>query len=348
MFARASSMLVIPKQSQCIRQRYVILLQGSSTGGDIYMSEQTIKSIRVYQYGGPEQLRLERIERPVPQAGEVLVRVHAAGVNPADWKILQGSLQHVFPRSFPYTPGLDLAGIVEEVGPGVTAFERGQAVFGRSTNGTYAEYATASIKTLALKPRMVSFDEAAAIPGGATTAWQTLFEDGGLQAGERVLIQGAAGGVGLFAVQFAKLKGAYVIGTTSTPNVDFVRSLGADEVLDYTSPLPENTVHDVDLVLNTVGGETLESSLSILKRGGTLISIAGRPPQEKAQQLGVRAVAFYARYSNELLSTFAHLIDEGQVKVVVRQTFPLSEVRQAHERCQQGHGRGRIVLHIAD
>ena len=196
------------------------------------MSEQTIKSMRVYQYGGPEQLRLERIERPVPQAGEVLVRVHAVGVNPADWKILDGSLRHVFTRPFPYTPGLDLAGIVEEVGPGVTAFEKGQAVFGRTTNGAYAEYTTASIETLALKPRGISFDEAAAIPGGAATAWQALFEGAELQAGQRILIQGAAGGVGLFAVQLAKLRRTYVIGTTSTPNVDFVRSLGADEVLD--------------------------------------------------------------------------------------------------------------------
>jgi NADPH:quinone reductase-like Zn-dependent oxidoreductase len=319
-----------------------------SAEGDICMSEQAIKSIRVYQYGGPEQLRLERMERPVPQAGEVLVRVHAAGVNPADWKILEGALQHVFPQLFPYTPGLDLAGMVEEVGPGVTAFEKGQAVFGRSSNGAYTEYTTASIETLALKPRKVSFDQAAAIPGGATTAWQALFEDGGLQAGQRILIQGAAGGVGLFAVQFAKLQGAYVIGTTSTPNVDFVRSLGADEVLDYTSPLPENMAHDVDLVLDTVGEETLEKSLSTMKRGGTLISIAGQPSQKRVQQLAVRVVHFYTRCSNELLSKLAHLIDEKQVKAVVRQTFPLSEARQAHERCQQGHGRGRIVLHIAD
>src|SRR5437764_8941823 len=202
----------------------------------------------MYQYGGPEELRLERIERPAPQAGVVLVRVHAAGVNPVDWKFRQGFLKDFFPMSFPYTPGRDLAGVVEEVGPDVTTFQKGQAVFGQSAHGTYTEYTPAAVDTLALKPKTLSFDEAAAIPVGATTAWQGLFDHGGLQAGQRVLIQGAAGGVGMFAVQFARWKGAYVIGTTSTSNVDFVRSLGAETVIDYTSTPVEQTVHDVDLV----------------------------------------------------------------------------------------------------
>lgn len=312
------------------------------------MSEQTIQAIRVYQYGGPEQLKLERIERPVPQAGEVLVRIHAAGVNPVDWKIRQGYFKDFRPVQFPYIPGADLAGVVEELGSGVTAFQKGQAVFGQSAHGTYTEYASASIDTLALKPRTLSFDEVAAIPVGATTAWQGLFDHGGLQAGQRVLIQGASGGVGLFAVQFAKWRGAYVIGTTSTPNVDFVRSLGANEVIDYTSTVLESTVHNVDLVFNAVGGKTLESSLYAVKRGGTVVSIAGLPSQEKAQELGVRVATFSASVSSELLHTFAQLIDEGQIKVVVEKTFPLSETRQAHELSEHGHGRGRIVLHIAD
>jgi len=312
------------------------------------MSAQTIQAIRVYQYGGSEQLRLERIERPVPQAGEVLVRVHAAGVNPVDWKIRQGYLKDFRPMQFPYIPGADLAGVVEELAPGITAFQKGQAVFGQSAHGTYTEYTPASIDTLALKPRTLSFDEAAAVPIGATTAWQGLFDYGGLQAGQRVLIQGAAGGVGMFAVQFARWRGSYVIGTTSTPNVDFVRSLGANEVIDYTSTVLESSVRDVDLVFNAVGGKTLESSLYAVKRGGTVVSIAGIPAQEKAQELGVRVVTFSARVSSELLRTFVRLVDEGQVKVVVEKTFPLSEARQAHELSERGHGRGRIVLHIAD
>jgi len=299
------------------------------------MAAQTIQAIRTYQYGGPEQLRLERIERPVPQAGEVLVRVHAAGVNPLDWKLRQGLLKDFFPLSFPHIPGWDLAGVVEEVGADVTAFRKGQAVFGQSTHGTYAEYTPASINTLALKPKTISFDKAAAIPVGATTAWQGLFDHGGLQTSQRVLIQGASGGVGSFAVQFARWKGAYVIGTTSTPNVDLVRSLGANEVIDYTSTLHEGTVHDMDLVFNTVGGKTLESSLYAVKRGGTLVSIAGQPSQEKAQQLGVHVVSFSAHVSSELLHTFAQLIDEGHVEVIMGKTFPLSEAEQAHKLSEQ-------------
>lgn len=284
----------------------------------------------------------------MPQAGEVLVRVHAAGVNPVDWKIRQGYMKDFRPMQFPYVPGVDIAGVVEEVGPGVTAFQKGQAVFGQSARGAYAEYTTASVKSLALKPKTLSFDEAATIPVGATTAWQALFDQGGLQAGQQVLIQGAAGGVGLFAVQFARWKGAHVIGTTSSSNVDFVRSLGADTVVDYTSTAIEQAIHDVDLVVDAVGGKTLEQDLHVVRRGGTIVSIAGQPSQEQAQERGVRATMFSAQVSSELLQTFAQLIDEGHVKVTIATTFPLSKAQQAHELSEQGHGRGRIVLHIAD
>lgn len=312
------------------------------------MSTQTMQAIRVHNYGGPEQLKLEQVPRPEPQAGEVLIRVHAAGVNPVDWKFRQGRMKDFIPMQFPYIPGADLAGVVQEIGPGVTAFQEGQAVFGQSARGAYAEYTTASVTTLALKPKTLNFDEAAAIPVGATTAWQALFDHGELQPGQRVLVQGAAGGVGLFAVQFARWKGAHVIGTTSTANLDFVRSLGAETVVDYTTTPVESVVHDVDLVLDTVGGQTLESSLRVLKRGGTLVPIAGQPSKEQAQELGIRVVSMSARVSSELLQTFAQLIDEGQVKVVVGATFPLRDAPKAHELSQSGHGRGRIVLHIAD
>jgi NADPH:quinone reductase-like Zn-dependent oxidoreductase len=312
------------------------------------MSTQTIQAIRVHQYGGPEELKLEQISRPEPQAGEVLVRIHAAGVNPVDWKIRAGWLKDFRPMQFPYIPGFDLAGIVEEIGPGVTAFQKGQAVFGQSPQGAYAEYAAAPAEKLALKPKTLSFDEAAAIPVGATTAWQGIFDHGGLQAGQRVLIQGAAGGVGLFAVQFARWKGAHVVGTTSTANVDFVRSLGAETVIDYTSTPIEQAVHDVDVVLDAVGGKTLESSVQVLKRGGTLVTIAGQPPQDKVQERGIHVASLSAQVSSDLLRTFAQLIDEGQVKVFVAEKFPLSQAQQAHERSQHGHGRGRIVLQIAD
>jgi NADPH:quinone reductase-like Zn-dependent oxidoreductase len=312
-----------------------------------------MQAIRVHQYGGPEQLKLELIPRPEPQEGEVLVRVHAASVNQADWIMRQGLLKDIMPSQFPYIPGFELAGVVEEVGPGVTAFRSGQAVFGQHLKGTYAEYAAVSIETLALKPETLTFDEAAALPLAATTAWLGLFEHGGLQPGQRVLVQGAAGGVGVFVVQFAHWKGAHVIGTASTANVDFVRSLGAETVIDYTSTAVESVVHDVDLVFDTVGQETLPQSLRAVKRGGTLISIDAlttirgqQPSKELAQESGIRIASFSTSTTSELLQTFAQLIEQGQIRGVVGATFPLSEAAQAHTLSQSHHGRGRIVLHI--
>lgn len=312
------------------------------------ISTHTMQVIQAYNYGGPEQLQLEQQPRPEPQAGEVLVRVHAAGVNPLDWKIRQGLMQNFMPMTFPYIPGIEVAGVVEDVGPGVTAFEIGQAVFGQSARGAYAEYITLSVETLALKPQTLSFAEAATVPVGATTAWRALFEHGGLTSGQRVLIQGAAGGVGVFAVQLAKWKGAQVIATASTANLDFVRGLGADTVVDYTTTPVESVVQDVDLVLDGVGGATTLSSLATIRRGGTLISIASPPPQEPAMARDIRATMIRSQPSHELLQMFTRLIDEGHLKVTAGKTFPLSEVQQAHTYGQGGHGRGRIVLQIAD
>jgi NADPH:quinone reductase-like Zn-dependent oxidoreductase len=322
------------------------------------MIKQTMQAIRVHQYGEPEQLKLEQLPRPEPQAGEVLIRVHAAGVLPADWKTRQGFFKDVFPVSFPYIPGSAVAGVVEEIGPGVTTFQQGQAVFGRTTNGAYAEYTTTAVKPpaltpktfslLALKPETLSFDEAATISGGATIAWTALFEDGALQAGQRVLIHGAAGGVGLYAIQFARWKGAQVIATASTANVDFVRSLGAETVIDYTTTPFEQFVRDVDLVLDTIGGETLQRSMEVVKSGGTLISLLEQPPQEKAQERDIRALNNAVLPTNEHLRTIAQLIAEGQIKAIAGKTFSLPEAPQAHELSQSGHGRGRIVLHIGD
>lgn len=321
------------------------------------MPKQTMWAIRVQRYGGAEQLKLEQIPRPEPQAGEVLIRVHAAGVLPADWKRRQGFFKDFFPVSFPYIPGSAVAGVVEAVGPGVTTFRPGQAVFGRSTNGAYAEYTTTVVEPpaltpetfslVALKPEALSFAEAATISAGATTAWAALFGDGALQAGQRVLIHGAAGGVGLYAVQFARWKGAQVIGTASTANLDFVRSLGAETVIDYTTTPFEQIVSEVDLVLDTIGGETLRRSMEVVKRGGMLVSLLEQPSRQKAQARGIRAIKNAVTPTSETLRAIAGLMVEGQVRAVVGQTFPLSEARQAHELSQTGHGRGRIVLYLS-
>jgi NADPH:quinone reductase-like Zn-dependent oxidoreductase len=269
----------------------------------------------------------------------------------------QGFFKDYFPASFPYIPGSAVAGVVEEVGPGVTTFRKGQAVFGRSTNGAYAEYTTIAVEPPALKPRLFSllalkpdslrFEEVATISGGATTAWVALFGDGELQAGQRVLIHGAAGGVGLFAVQFARWKGAQVIGTASTANVEFVRSLGAQTVIDYTTTPFEQAVSEVDLVLDTIGGETLRRSMDVVKRGGRLVSLLEEPSPELAQERGIHAINNAVLPTNEILQTIAQLLNEGQVKAFVGKSFPLHQARQAHELSQTGHGRGRIVLHIA-
>jgi NADPH:quinone reductase-like Zn-dependent oxidoreductase len=311
------------------------------------MTTETNNAIQVHDYGDPNQLRLEQIPVSEPQEGEVLVRVHAAGVNPMDWKIRSGMAKNFMPATFPYVPGADLAGVVVKVGPGVTAFQPGQEVFGRSSKGSYAEYTLAPANTLALKPASLSYDEAATIAVGATTAWQGLFDNGKLQSGQRVLILGGAGGVGNFAVQFARWKGAQVISTASTRNVDFVRSLGAETVIDYTQTQVADAIHDVDLVLDTVGGEALVGIISTLKRGGTLISIAGQPDEAKAKEQNVRTARFSAQVSTELLTTFAQLIDKGQIKVFMGPVFSLNEAGKAQELSQSGHGRGRIILHIA-
>ncbi|RKP46758.1 NADP-dependent oxidoreductase [Cohnella endophytica] len=307
------------------------------------MSENTMQAVRYHQFGGSEVLHLEEVPRPQPQAGEVLIRVCAAGVLPVDWKIRKGLFP--MPVRFPNIPGTALAGVVEEIGPDVTRFRKGQAVFGRSTKGTYSEYTTAPEEALALKPDSISFDEAATISGGATTAWRTIVIDGGVKAGDRVLVHGAAGGVGLFATQFAIWKGARVIGTAGPANIDFVRSLGAETAIDYTSTPFEEVVDDVDLVLDTIGGETLDRSWSVIKRGGSLISIAGQPPLEKGQELGIKVMRSSLATSQDL-TDIARLLDDGVVRTYIEKTYSLSEARQAHEWSEKGHGRGRIVLRV--
>jgi NADPH:quinone reductase-like Zn-dependent oxidoreductase len=330
------------------------------------MSTPLMKAIRVHAYGGPDQLILEEIPRPEPQADEILVRIHAAGVLPMETAVRQGMYPGIMPKAFPYTPGTAFAGVVEEVGPGVTTFSKGQAICGRAPTGTYAEYVTininppayvpgqdrarltAAVIPLADKPKTLSFDEAATLSGGATTAWTSIFDDGGVQAGQRVLIHGAAGGVGLFAVQFAKWKGAEVIATTSTPNVDYVRSIGADTVIDYRATRFEDAAHDVDFVLDTIGGDTQIRSMRLLKRGGTLISVYEVPPADLADELGIRAMMNQTLPNNQHLRQIVQLIDEGCASPAIRQVFPLRDANKAHALSETGHGRGRIVLHVAD
>lgn len=311
------------------------------------MSGATMRAVRFHEYGPAEVLTVDQAPRPAPKEGEVLVRVHCAGVNPFDWKLRAGYMKDFMPVPLPHVPGVDFAGTVEQVGPDVTDLERGEAVFGRGA-GTYAEYTIAPVGTIALKPTGVTFEQAATIPVGGITAWSGLFDSAELQPGQKLLVQGAAGGTGLFVVQLGRWKGAQVIGTASTGNLEFVRSLGA-EAIDYTTTQVEQVVSDVDVVYDTVGGEVMGQSWPALKPGGILVEIAGMPDEEAARSHGVRTSGVLAPpVVTEILRQLAELVESGDVKTEVEEVFPLEQAAQAHTLSETGHGRGRIVLRVAD
>jgi NADPH:quinone reductase-like Zn-dependent oxidoreductase len=305
-----------------------------------------MKAVRIHTYGSSETLVWEDAPCPEPEAGQVLVRVHAVGVNPLDWKIREGWLQNFRHDSLPLILGGDISGVVEAVGSGVSNLQPGQEVYGVSNMmiGGYAEYAIASGCAIAPKPKTLNHTQAAAVPIVAMTAWQALFEVGQLQAGQSVLIHGAAGGVGSFAVQFGKMRGLQVIGTASAQNVEYVRSLGADRAIDYKTTPFEQVAHDLDMVLDTVGGDTQMRSWNVLKSGGILVSTAAPPSQEIAAERGLKGAMMMVQPRASLLTEIANSIDAEKVKIDVQKVFPLTEARQAQELSQQGHTRGKIVL----
>lgn len=309
----------------------------------------TMQAVRFHSYGDPEVLVLEEVARPQPGAGEVLIRVHAAGVNPLDWKVRAGHVGAWLKHRLPLIPGWDVSGVVEAVAPDVSAFKIGDEVYGMlnvARNGAYAEYVAAKTSYLAFKPNSIDHIRAGAVPLASLTAWQSLFELAGLKSGQTVLIHAAAGGVGHFAVQFAKWKGAKAIGTASASNVDFLRELGADEVIDYTTTRFEEAVHDVDVVLDTIGDDTQQRSWQVLKKGGILVATLGISSPEAAHQHSVRGEGVMVRPDAAQLTQIAALIDAGNLKPAVTTIFPLAEAPQAHELSQTGHARGKIVLQV--
>jgi NADPH:quinone reductase-like Zn-dependent oxidoreductase len=306
------------------------------------LSEGTMRAVRFHAYGSPEQLAVEEVARPAPRQGQVLVRVHAVGVNPVDWKVRKGDLQAFMPVPLPHTPGNEFAGVVAAVGPDVTGVAVGQRVFGRASN-TYAEYALAVADQLAQIPDALSCEQAATIPIGGGTAWVGLFEAGELQAGQRLLILGAAGGVGSYATQFGRWKGAHVIGTASAANLDYVRSLGAEHAIDYTTTPLEQAVQDVDIVLDTVGGAAQEQAFHVLKPGGILIAIATMAPVEQAAAHGVRTARVQLT-SGGYLRQIADLVASGTIMAPVGEIYTLAQAGAAHARSETGRGRGRILL----
>jgi NADPH:quinone reductase-like Zn-dependent oxidoreductase len=309
-----------------------------------------MQAVNLHSYGDPHVLVLEDVPRPQAGAGEVLIRVNAAGVNPLDWKVRVGHVKGWLLHRLPLIPGWDVSGVVEAVGPEATAFKIGDAVYGMLDflrNGAYADYVVARTQHLALKPNLLDHIQAAAVPLASLTAWQSLFELAGLESGQTVLIHGAAGGVGHFAVQFAKWREAKVIGTASASNQDFLRELGADQVIDYTRTMFEKAVHDVDVVLDTIGGDTQQRSWQVLKKGGILVATLGVSSPEAAHRHGVRGEGVMVRPDASQLTQIAALIDAGDLKPAVTTILPLAEAQQAHELSQNGHVRGKIVLQVA-
>jgi NADPH:quinone reductase-like Zn-dependent oxidoreductase len=310
-----------------------------------------MNAIRIHNYGGPEVLQFEDAPRPQLGRDEVLVRVHAAGVNPLDWKVRSGSLNGFIQHKLPLIPGWDVSGVVEKVGPGVLRFKKGDEVFAMADttrDGAYADYIAVRATALALKPKSLHHVRAAATPMSALAAWRSLFDLGHLQSGQRILIHGGSGGVGHFAAQLAKWKGAYVTATASTKHQELLRKLGADETIDYTIQKFENVAHKIDIVLDTIGGETQERSWLLLKQGGALISLVQSPSEEKANQFGVRGIMSSVQPDGAQLSAIAKLIDSAKLRPTIDRILPLSEARRAHELSQGGHARGKIVLRVKE
>jgi len=333
--------------SRNLKGQGAIVTSASEGIGAAVAEHLGMKAICLHVRGGPEAFAYEEAPQPSPQEGEVLVRVHAAGVMHTElgwdqtWTTRTGE-----PRPWPVILGHEFSGEIAALGPGVKDVGVGDLVYGLndwSSNGAYAEYCAAPVDDLAPKPASVDHVHAAATPIAALTAWQGLVDRAGLAAGQRVLIHGAAGGVGAFAVQLARWRGARVTATASIANLDFVRRLGADEVIDYRSERFEDVVGDVDVVFDTVGGETLERSLDVLNPAGRLVSVAD--PGEGTTDERIRAAYFIVEPSRTQLARIARLIEEGALHPVVGAVFPLAEARQAY---QHKPNHGKVVLHVVD
>ncbi|NTE04350.1 NADP-dependent oxidoreductase [Agrobacterium tumefaciens] len=308
-----------------------------------------MKAIRIHEFGGPEVLSIDEIQIPQPEKDEVLIRVHATSVNPVDWKIRAGLRKEKFPSKLPLTLGWDVSGVIEATGEKVSDFKKGDEVYGRpdpTKNGAYAEYIVVKANLLSIKPISIGHTEAAAVPLAGLTAWQGLFDHGLLKEGQKVLIHAAAGGVGTYAVQFAKSKGAYVIGTASDQNIEFLKKLGADEVIDYHMENFETKLNDIDLVLDMIGGDTQLKSIDVLKPGGRLITTLAPEFVNEAKAKNVHLSSYVAQSIPAQLAEIAQLIDAGKVKPIIDQVLPFTDAKKAHISSEQGHTRGKIVLQV--
>ena len=304
-----------------------------------------MKAVQIERYGNEDVLQLKDVERPTPEDNELLVKVRAAAVNPVDWKIRDG-LGDIFGLKPPLILGCEVAGTVENVGRGITHFAAGDEVYGYlgAHSGGYAEYVAAPASEFARKPKQIDFDTAVSVPVAALTAWQGIFDHGKLVRGQRILITGASGAVGSAAVQLAKSKGAHAIGTGSGRNEEFVRKLGADEFIDYKKAKLEDKISGVDVVFDTVGGDTQERAFQTLKRDGFLVSTVSPPSAEKAKEFGVTVAMVQMIPKPDQIAEINRLLESGKLTVRIATALPLAEVKKAHQMSASGHADGKIIL----
>jgi len=316
-----------------------------------HADKPTMKAVVIHEYGGPEVLKYEDVPQPEPKQDQLRIHVIAAGVNPVDGMIRSGMFDKEGRRAFPVILGGDISGVVEKVGSNITKFKSGDPVFAYvslDNSGGYAQYAVVTEREAAPKPKSLTYVEAAAVPIVALTAWQALIDTAKLKAGQTVLIHGGSGGVGSFAIQIAKAHGAKVIATASAANQELLKQLGADVAIDYTKQNFENVAKDVDVVLDSIGKDTLARSYGVVKKGGIIVSLVARPDPAELEKHGIRGEALSVDPNSDELSEIGKLIDEKKINVIVSQTFPLSEARKAQEQVATGHTRGKIVLKVAD
>lgn len=315
-------------------------------------SNGQMRAVRMHAYGGPEVLKVDEVPIPEPAAGQVRVRVRAVGINPFDWKLREGRMKAIRELPLPHIPGTDVSGVIDKLGPGVEPWKVGDEVIAalhRAPQGGYAQYTLVPVSDMVLKPQRISFEQAAGVPTTATTAWRFLIDIAKLQAGQRVFIHGGAGGVGSAAVQIAKARGAYVMATASAKNHDYLHSLGADETIDYHTQSFDKQLRSADVVLDTVGSDTLQQTPALMRAGATLVSTAGAASAQDCERAHINCPAGGPPRNPEFgrwLGEITRLIEAGQFSIHVDRTFCLEQAGDAQALSQQGHTRGKLVLRV--
>jgi NADPH:quinone reductase-like Zn-dependent oxidoreductase len=339
-----------------MRNKVVLALVSALIGGAFNLAigqtnQPMMKAVVMNEYGGPEVLKYQDAPKPEPKDDEILVRVITAAVNPVDTYVRQGMFGRRALDNGPAILGYDIAGVVERTGANAKRFKKGDAVYcylSVMRGGGYAEFAIAKESETSLKPKNISFDEAAAVPLAATTAWQALIDSAKIDKGQTVLIHGGSGGVGSFAIQIAKARGAKVIATASTAHQDLLKKLGVDQAIDYTTTKFEDVVKDVDVVLNCVRADALGRSYGVVKKGGIIVSITDEPDQNECSKHSLQCSRLGAHPDAKVLEELAKLIEAGKMKSIVSQTFPLADASKAHQQIETHHTLGKIVLKVAD